>query len=109
MKDYKELEEELQRITAQVRTLAEQLSTMISVDIIAQKLLDLPPQTARAVFLELNAMLMGNEAWVKIQADLYNRILVRTKAPEVKIDHADQVIAVDENNANVIHTKIDKK
>ena len=104
-----ELEEELQRITAQVRTLAEQLSSMISVDVIAQKLLDLPPQTARAVFLELNAMLMGNEAWVKIQADLYNRILARTKAPEVKIEHADQVIAVAENNANVIHTKIDKK
>lgn len=109
LKDYKELEEELQRITSQVRTLAEQLSTMISVDIIAQKLLDLPPQTARAVFLELNAMLMGNEAWVKIQANLYNRILARTKAPEVKIDHADQVIAVAENNANVIHTKIEKK
>ena len=109
LKDYKELEEELQRITAQVRTLAEQLSSMISVDVIAQKLLDLPPQTARAVFLELNAMLMGNEAWVKIQADLYNRILARTKAPEVKIEHADQVIAVAENNANVIHTKIDKK
>jgi hypothetical protein len=54
-------------------------------------------------------MLMGNEAWVKIQADLYNRILARTKAPEVKIEHADQVIAVAENNANVIHTKIDKK
>ena len=108
LKKYKELEEELQRITAQISTLAEQLSSMISVELIAQKLLDLPPQTARAVFLELNAMLMGNEAWVKIQANLYNRILARTKAPEVKIDHADQVIAVAENNAHVIHTKIEK-
>ena len=104
-KYYHELEGELQRITAQVRTLAEQLSTMISVDVIAQKLLDLPPQTARAVFLELNAMLMGNEAWVKIQTGLYNRILERTREPGMKIEHADQVIAVAENNANVIHTK----
>ena len=108
LKDYKELEEELERITAQTRILAEQLRTMISVDVIAQKLLDLPPQTARAVFLELNAMLMGNEAWVKIQVNLYNRILARTITPEVKIDHADQVIAVAENNANVIHTKIER-
>lgn len=108
LKDYKELEEELERITAQTRILAEQLSTMISVDVISQKLLDLPPQTARAVFLELNAMLMGNEAWIKIQVNLYNRILARTKESGMKINHADQVIAVAENNANVIHTKIEK-
>lgn len=109
LKNYKELEEELQRINAQIRTLAEQLSNTISVDVIAQKLLDLPPQTARAVFLELNAMLMGNKAWVKIQEELYGRILARTNKPDMKIGHVDQVIAVAESDANVIHTKIEKK
>lgn len=109
LKNYKELEEELKRINTQIRTLAEQLSNMISVDVIAQKLLDLPPQTARAVFLELNAMLMGNKAWVKIQEELYGRILARTNNSDMKIGHVDQVIAVAESNANVIHTKIEKK
>ena len=109
LKNYKELEEELKRINAQIITLAEQLSNTISVDVIAQKLLDLPPQTARAVFLELNAMLMGNKAWVKIQEELYGRILARTNNPEMKIGHVDQLIAVAESNSNVTHTNIEKK
>ena len=109
LRTYRELEEELKRINAQIITLAEQLSNTISVDVIAQKLLDLPPQTARAVFLELNAMLMGNKAWVKIQEELYGRILARTNNSEMKIGHVDQLIAVAESNSNVTHTNIEKK
>lgn len=109
LKNYRELEDELQRINAQIRILAEQLSNTISVDVIARKLLDLPPQTARAVFLELNAMLMGNKAWIKIQEELYGRILARTTNPDMRIGHVDQLIAVAESNSNVTHTNIKKK
>lgn len=95
-KDYKQLENEFEcfkkemnervaQMNSQILGMAEQLRTMASasvpIKVIADELLELPSGIAWEVFIQLNGMLIENEAWVKHASEIRERIRNKQENP----------------------------
>ena len=96
-KDYKQLENEFEnfkkemnermaQMNAQISGMAEQLRAMASasvpISVIEQELLELSPGIAWDVFIQLNGMLVENEAWIKYAGEIRKKIRNRMKKSE---------------------------
>ena len=99
-KDYKQLETEFEsfkiemgervaQMNSQILGMAEQLRTMASasvpINVIADELLELPSGIAWEVFIQLNGMLIENEAWVKHAGEIRKRIRNKQENPQPNV------------------------
>ena len=91
----KEMNERVAQMNIQIQGMADQLKTMASASVpisnIADELQELPPGIAWEVFIQLNGMLVENEAWVKNAGEIRKKIRSRMKTSDKTTIHAKNV------------------
>lgn len=85
----KEMDERVAQMNSQILGMAEQLRIMASasvpISVIADELLELSPGIAWEVFVQLNGMLIENEAWVRHAGEIRRRIRNKQENPQPSV------------------------
>lgn len=104
---------------------AEAVESRVSVEVIEEQLLRIPPSMALTIFGNLCCILANDPAWIKIQAELSEKI-IQNSEPEPSVikcknyyadganheDHSHQVYLTtgnDASNKEMLDSKNDKK
>ena len=114
--ELEKFKEELKELNVKITGMAEQLKTMASssvpISVIADELLELSPGIAWEVFIQLNGMLIENEAWMKGAGEIRKRIrqkIQQESQPPLQATHYYAAGAQHNDNQKHLHVTNDHK
>lgn len=111
----REMNERIGQMNIQISAMAEQLKTMaaasVPISVIADELMQLSAGVAWEVFIQLNGMLIENEAWVKHAGEIRKRIRQRMndQQPTIQATNYYESGASHNDHQKHLHITNDKK
>jgi hypothetical protein len=111
----REMNERIGQMNIQISAMAEQLKTMaaasVPISVIADELMQLSAGVAWEVFIQLNGMLIENEAWVKHAGEIRKRIRQRMNdhQPTIQATNYYESGASHNDHQKHLHITNDKK